>query len=165
MSVGVIHIVIVMIILTITIKFSLLVSLLRHFWLIHLFPCNYTCFYQPCICLVKLRAFNQTRICQFSSSYSHMRSPDVCCWFPDRSNSSHWSFEPTALPINLSIYADQCEPITIYCSLTLLVILHLCSPNSRHLQTNYCLKGVDIHGWGVYYRHCYQYCYSNGVIT
>ena len=94
-----------------------------------------------------------------------MRSPDNCCWFPDHSNSSHWSFNPTVLPINLNIYSDQCEPITIYYCLTLLVILHLCSPNYRHLQTNYCLKGVDIHGWGVYYRHCYQYCYCNVVIT
>ena len=41
------------------------------------------------------------------SSYSRMRGPGIGCWFSDRSNCSHWSFEAAVLPINPNIYNDQ----------------------------------------------------------
>ena len=40
------------------------------------------------------------------SSYSHMRGPGVSCWFSDRSNCSHYSFEAAMLLINPNIYID-----------------------------------------------------------
>ena len=62
------------------------------------------------------------------SSYSHMRGPGVGCWFSDRSNCSHWSFEAAVLRNNPNIYTDQLEPIVIYYSITLLVVIQLCIP-------------------------------------
>ena len=52
------------------------------------------------------------------SSYSHMRGPGVGCWFSNRSNCSHWSFEAAVLPIKPNIYTDQWEPIVIHHSIT-----------------------------------------------
>ena len=52
------------------------------------------------------------------SSYSHMRGPDVGCWFSYRSNCRHWSFEAALLPINPNIYTDQCDLFVIYHSIT-----------------------------------------------
>ena len=72
------------------------------------------------------------------SSYSHMRGPGVGCWFSYHSNCSHWSFEAAVLPINPNIYTDQWEPIVIYHSITLLVVLPLCSPRCWHLDSSYC---------------------------
>ena len=72
------------------------------------------------------------------SSYSHMRGPGVGCWLSDRSNCSHWSFEADVLPINPNIYTDQWEPIIIYHSIILLVLIQLCS---WHLDSNYCRTG------------------------
>ena len=72
------------------------------------------------------------------SSYNHMRGPGVGCWFSDRSNCSHGSFEAAVLPINPNIYTDQWEPIVIYHSITLLVVIQLCSPRCWHLDSNYC---------------------------
>ena len=72
------------------------------------------------------------------SSYSHMRGPCIGCWFSHRSNCSHWSFEAAVLPINPNIYTDQWEPIVIYHSITLLVLIQLCSPRCWHLDSNSC---------------------------
>ena len=47
-----------------------------------------------------------------------MQDPDIGCWFSDRSNCSHWSFEAAVLPINPNIYTDQWEPIVMYHSIT-----------------------------------------------
>ena len=52
------------------------------------------------------------------SSYNRMRGPGIGCWFSDRSNCSHWSFEAAVLPINPKIYTDQWEPIVMYHSIT-----------------------------------------------
>ena len=41
------------------------------------------------------------------SSYNRMRRPGIGCWFSDRSNCSHWSFEAAVLPIYPNIYTDQ----------------------------------------------------------
>ena len=38
------------------------------------------------------------------SSYNRMRGPGIGCWFSDRSNCSHWSFEAAVLPINPNNY-------------------------------------------------------------
>ena len=62
----------------------------------------------------------------------------IGCWFSDHSNCSHWSFEATVLPINPNIYTDQWEPIVLYHSNTLLVLIQLCSPRCWHLDSNYC---------------------------
>ena len=56
-----------------------------------------------------------TNVC---SSYNRMRGPSIGCWFSDRSNCSHWSFEAAVLPINPNIYTDQWEPIVMYHSIT-----------------------------------------------
>ena len=73
-----------------------------------------------------------------NSSYSHVWDPEICHWFLDCSNCSHWSFEAAVLPINRNIYTDQYEPIIIYHSIPLLVIIQLCSPCCWHLDSNYC---------------------------
>ena len=52
------------------------------------------------------------------SSYNRMRGPGMGCWFSDRSNCSHWSFEAAVLPINPNIYTDQWEPFVMYHSIT-----------------------------------------------
>ena len=52
------------------------------------------------------------------SSYNRMRGPGIGCWFSDRSNCSHWSFEAAVLPINPNIYTDQWKPLVIYHSIT-----------------------------------------------
>ena len=52
------------------------------------------------------------------SSYYRMRGPGIGCWFSDRSNCSHRSFEAAVLPINPNIYTDQWEPIVMYHSIT-----------------------------------------------
>ena len=91
------------------------------------------------------------------SSYNHMRGPSVGCWFSDRSNCSHWSFEAAVLPITPKIHTDQWEPIVIYHSITLLVVIQLCSPRCWHLDSNYWRTrcSVDNHSWGLYCRRCY----------
>ena len=71
------------------------------------------------------------------SSYSHMRGPGIGCWFSNRSNCSHWSFKAAVLPINPNIYTDQWEPIVIYHSITLLVLIQLCSQRCWDLDSNY----------------------------
>ena len=77
-------------------------------------------------------------IAKVCNGYSHMRGPGIGCWFSDRSNCSHWSFEATVLPIDPNIYTDQWWPIFIYHSTTLLVIIQLCSPLCWRLDSNYC---------------------------
>ena len=84
------------------------------------------------VCSITLETAN------VGSSYNHMLGPGVGCWFSDRSNCSHWSFEAAVLPINPTIYTDQWEPIVIYHSITLLVVIQLCSPRCWHLDSNYC---------------------------
>ena len=73
------------------------------------------------------------------SSCSPIRGPGIGCWFSTRSNCSRWSFETAVLPINPSIYTDQWEPIIIYHSIILLVLIQLCSPRCWHLHSNYCI--------------------------
>ena len=74
---------------------------------------------------------------KFGSSYSHLWGPGIGCWFSNHSNCSHWSFEAVVLPINPNIYTDQWEPIAIYHSITLLVLIQLCSQRCWHLDSNY----------------------------
>ena len=97
----------------------LFVSLLSHFWLIHLFYLHLL--YQPYVglCQATRVQSHQWHAVNVGSSYSHMRGPGVGCWLSDRSNCSHWSFEAAVLPINPNIYTDQWEPIVIYHSITL----------------------------------------------
>ena len=75
------------------------------------------------------------------SSYSHIRGPGIGCWFSGCSNCSQCSFEAAVLPINPNIYTDQWEPIIIYQSIILLVLIQLCSPRCWHLDSNYCRTG------------------------
>ena len=102
---------------TSNILFVLFVSLLSHFWLIHLFYLHLL--YQPYVGLLSSYMCSITpETVNVGSSYSHMRGPGVDCWLSDRSNCSHWSFEAAVLPINPNIYIDQWEPIFIYHSIT-----------------------------------------------
>ena len=119
-----------------TVEF-LFVTLLSRFWLIH--------FFSPKLALTTISRRLSSYMCSITpetakvgNSYSHMRSPCIGCWFSNRSNCSHWSFEATVLPIYANIYTDQWEPIVIYHSITLLVIIQLCSPRCWHLVSNYC---------------------------
>ena len=83
----------------------LFVSLISHFWLIHFstyaalatIPRPLSSF----MCSITPETAN---VC---SSYNRMRGPGIGCWFSDRSNCSHWSFEAAVLPINPHIYTDQ----------------------------------------------------------
>ena len=92
------------------------------------------------------------------SSYSHMRVPGIGCWFSDRSNCSHWSFEAAVLPINPNIYTDQWEPIIIYHSITLLVLYNYAAHAADILTPTTVVQGVDNHSWGLYCRRCYCIC-------
>ena len=80
------------------------------------------------------------------SSYNRMHGPGIACWFSDRSNCSHWSFEAAVLPNNPNIYTDQWEPIVMYHSITftLLALIQLCSPRC-------CIYQAQL-SWG--YRFC-----------
>ena len=71
-------------------------------------------------------------------SHGHMRGPGIGCWLSDRSNCSQWSFEAAVLPINPNIYIDQWQPIVIHHTITLLVVIQLCSPRCWHHDSNYC---------------------------
>ena len=106
---------------------EMFVSFLSHFWLIHFF--HLRLLYQPYLGL-----------CQAPCVQSHQRQPMSAvaingCWFSDRSNCSHWSFEAAVLPINPNIHTDQYTTLLL---LLLLVLIQLCSPRCWHLDSNYC---------------------------
>ena len=50
---------------------------------------------------------------------------------------SRWSFEAAVLPIKPNICSYQYEPIAIFHSITLPVVIQLCSPRCWHLGSNY----------------------------
>ena len=113
----------------------LFVSLLSHFWLIHSFS--------PTPALSTMSRPLSSYMCSITPGTAkvgsgHMRGPGIGCWFSDRSNCSHWSFEAAVLPINPNIYIDHGEPIVIYHYITLLVLIQLCSQRCWHLESNYC---------------------------
>ena len=121
------------------IDYCLFVSFLNHFCLIHVFT--------PTPALSFISRLLSTYMCSIApetakvgSSYNGMRAPCIGCWFSDRSNCSHWSFEAAVLPINPNIYTDQWEPnLSLYTTLIILMVLiHLCSPRCRRLNSNYC---------------------------
>ena len=80
------------------------------------------------------------------SSYRHMRCRGICHWLSGRSICRHWNCDAAVLPINSNIYTDQYEPIIIYHSMPLLVLIQLCSPHCWHLDSNYFRKG-DVHAY------------------
>ena len=92
------------------------VSLFSHFWLIRFSP-------TPALSTI-LRPLSSSmcpitpETAKVARSYNCRRGPGIGCWFSDRSNCIHWSFEATVLPINPNIYTDQWEPIVIYHSIT-----------------------------------------------
>ena len=80
------------------------------------------------------------------SSYNRMRGPGISCWFSDRSNCSHWSFEAAVLPINPNIYADQWEPIVMYHSITFYWSLYNYGAHAADILTpTTVVRGVDNH--------------------
>ena len=89
------------------------------------------------------------------SSYNRMRGPGIGCWFSDRSNCSHWSFEAAVLPINPNIYTDQWEPIVMYHSITFTFTGPYRTMQPTLLTSWLQLQGVDYHSWGLYSRRCY----------
>ena len=92
------------------------------------------------------------------SSYSHTGGPDVGCWFPDRSNCSHWSFEAAVLPINPNIYTDQWEHIVIYHYYFYWSLYNYAAHAADVLTATTVVQGVDNHSWGLYCRRCYCIC-------
>ena len=66
---------------------------------------------------------------------------------------------PLCCRLTLTFYADQWEPIVIYHSITLLVVIQLCSPRCWHLDSNCTVvQGVYKHTWGLYCRWSYYFC-------
>ena len=116
---------------------NLFVSFLSHFWLIN-FCLTYTALSTKSRPLSSYMCSITPETAKVGSSYSHMRGPGIDCWFSDGSNCSHWSFGAAVLPINFNIYTDQWEPIVIYQSITLLVLIQLYNPRCWHLDSNYC---------------------------
>ena len=92
------------------------------------------------------------------SSYSHTRAPGVGCWFPDRSNCSHWSFQAAVLPINPNIYTDQWEPIVIYHYYFYWSLYNYAANAADMLTATTVVQGVDNHSWCLYCRRCYCIC-------
>ena len=70
------------------------------------------------------------------SSNNRMRGPGIGCWFSDRSNCSHWSFEAAVLPLTFTLTSEN---LSLYTTLLLLLVLiQLCSPRCWHLNSSYC---------------------------
>ena len=92
------------------------------------------------------------------SSYNRMRGPGIGCWFSDRSNCSHWSFEADVLPNNPNIYTDQWEPIVMYHSISNYYywsLYNYAAHAAGILTPTTVVQGVDNHSWGLYCRRCY----------
>ena len=100
-----------------TIILFLFASLLSHFWLIHFSHTpalsNISRPLSSYMCSIK------PETAKVGSSFSHMRGPGIGCWFSDRSNCSHWSFEAAVLPI-ISIFTLTSESLSLYTTLLLL---------------------------------------------
>ena len=93
------------------------------------------------------------------SSYSHMRGPGIGCWFSDRSNCSHRSFEAAVLPIKPNIYTDQWETIIKYTTLLFYWSLYNYAAHAADILTpTTVVQGVNNHSWGLYCRRCYCIC-------
>ena len=66
------------------------------------------------------------KTCCFDKSFDHESAPKMSfatSCFSDRFNCSHWSFGFAVPPIKPNIYTDQCEPVVIYHSITLRVVI------------------------------------------
>ena len=106
------------------------------------FRCNIFCrrnnIFKYRICSLQMYMCSITpKTAKVSSSYSHMAGPGICHLFSDSSNCSYWSFEAAVPHIN----TDQYVPIITHHSVTLLVIIQLCSPRCWHRDSNYCRTG------------------------
>ena len=135
----------------------LFVSLLSHFWLIHFFPPTpaLSTISRPLSSSMCSITSETTNVC---SSYNRMRGPGIGCWFSDRSNCSHWSFEAAVLPINPNIYTDQWEPIVMYHSITFTFTGPYTTMHAQAadiLTPTTVVQGVENHSWGLYCRRCY----------
>ena len=100
----------------ISLSVCLFVSLLNHFWIIHLFKLHLL--YQPYVCrpLSSYMCSITPEIANVGSSYSHMRGPGVGCWLSDRSNCSHWSFECCRLTLTFTLTSEN---LSLYITLLL----------------------------------------------
>ena len=92
----------------------LFVSLLSHFWLIHLFS--------PTPAFSTISRTLSSSMCSIipetanvGSSYNHMRGPGIGCWVSDRSNCSHRS-----LTLTLTLTSEK---LWLYTTLILLLVL------------------------------------------
>ena len=90
------------------------------------------------------------------SSYSHMRSPGIGCWFSDRSNCSHWCFEAAVLTLTFTLTSEN---LSLYTTLLLYLSLYNYAAHAAHILTpTTVVQGVDNHSWGLYCRRCYCIC-------
>ena len=110
---------------------------------------TYSFFFSPTPALSTISRPLSSSVCSITpetanvgSSYNRMRGPGTGCWFPDRSNCSHWS-------LTLTFNTDQWEAIVIYHSIT------FTSPYTTILTPTTVVQGADNHSWGLYCRRCY----------
>ena len=89
------------------------------------------------------------------SSYNRMRGPGIGCWFSDRSNCSHLSFEAVVLPINPNIYTDQCTTL----------LLFILFPSALHGSPDIMHEKVIQHTEKVTYRFGHVKIVINSVDT
>ena len=154
------------------------VSLLSHFWLIHLVYLHLSLAPDPWNGSSKgyLHLLYQPYVgrCQATRVQSHQRQSTSAVAIATakcrlliiiyRSNCSHLSFEAAVLPINPNIYTDQWEPVVIYHYITLTGGYTTMQPTllTSWLQllsyNMYNIQGVDNHSWGLYCRRCYCIC-------
>ena len=125
------------------------VSLLSHIWL--------NSFFSPTPALSTISRPLSSSMCSITSetanvgsSYNRMRGPGIGCWFSDRSNCSHWSFEATVLSINPNIYTDQWEPIVIYHSIRFTVNLFEPTWSDPEAVQNLLANGRAAFWWNIF---------------
>ena len=82
------------------------------------------------------------------SSYNRMRGPAIGCWFPGRSNCSHWSLTLT--------FTLTSENLSLYTALLLLLVpIQICSHAADILTPTTVVQVVENHSRGLYCRRCY----------
>ena len=136
----------------------LFVSLLSHFWLIHLFYLHLL--YQPYVGL-----------CQATRVQSHQRqstSAVAIATYKVQVSAADYQTVPTVATgvskplccrLTLIFYTDQWEAIVIYHSYYFNWSLYNYAAHAADILTpSTVVQGVDNHSWGLYCRRCYCIC-------
>ena len=114
-------------------RLILFVYFITKSFLTHSFFSTYTCFIKS---LSRYMCSMAPVTAKVGSRNNHMRGPGIGCWFSDRSNCSHWSFEAAVLPLTFTLTSEN---LSLYTTLLhLMVLIQLCSPRCWHLNSSYC---------------------------